>query len=58
MEIFANSKFYGYKLVSINRGRIYLQVIHLSDITTEDGVHISKDAYNGEIERWSTPHYE
>ena len=58
MESFANNGFHGLQLASINRCRIYLQVIHLSDITTGDGIYISRAAYNGDIERWSISQYE
>ena len=58
MEIFVNNGYHNHQLASINRCRIFLKVIHLSDITTGDGQYISRSAYNGKSERWSTPRYE
>ena len=49
MEIFANSGFHALQLTYISRYQLYLQIIHLSDITTGYGVYISKAAYNGDI---------
>ena len=48
MEWFTNIGFYGLELAAINRCRLYLQVIYLSDITTGDGKYISPATYDGE----------
>ena len=58
MEWFTNSGFYGFQLAAINRCRLYLQVIYLSDITTGDGKYISTAVYNSEITKWYTDRYE
>ena len=58
MESFVNNGYHSHQLASINRCRIFLKVIHLSDITTGDGQYISRDAYNVKSEQWSTPRCE
>ena len=54
IKCFTNNGFYGLQLAAINNCLIYLQVIHLSDITPGDSRYISKAVYNGEIRKWST----
>ena len=47
MQCFIDNGFHGIQLASINRCRIYLQVITLSDISTGDGLRIDKSTYTG-----------
>ena len=49
MQCFIDNGFQGVQLVSINRCCLYLQVIHLSDITTDVGYRIDKLNYTGSI---------
>ena len=45
MQCFIDNIYQGLKLASINRGRLYLQVINLLDITTGHGYHIERSSY-------------
>ena len=47
MQYFTNNGLHGYKLASINRCRLYLKVVLLSDITTGDGMYIDQSIYDG-----------
>ena len=47
MQYFTNNGIHGYKLASVNRCRLYLKVVLLSDITTGDGMYIDQSIYDG-----------
>ena len=51
IDSFIDNSFQVTQLASINRCRLYLQVIHLSDITTGDGYRIDKSSYAGSVNK-------
>ena len=51
MEIFIAHVYKRLELAAINICRIYLQSIHLSDMTTGDGKHICTILYEGSYNR-------
>ena len=48
MECFVDNGYSGTTFAAINRCRLFLQVIHLSDVTTGDGKRICNNAYRGQ----------
>ena len=58
MEYFINNGIHGYDLASVNRCRLFLKVMYLSDITTGDGSYIARPSYYGVQNQWLTTTYE
>ena len=58
MTCFTNNGIRGYQLAAVNRCRVFLKAIFLSDITTGDGIFITRSAYDGHHHQSFSDTYE